>query len=41
MISIREENVREWLAPEHVTKVRLEGILSERVAPYYEHRVAA
>jgi putative SOS response-associated peptidase YedK len=41
VISIREENVREWLAPEHVTKDRLEGILSDRVAPYYEHRVAA
>jgi putative SOS response-associated peptidase YedK len=41
VISIREENVREWLAPEGVSKERLEGILSERVAPYYEHRVAA
>jgi putative SOS response-associated peptidase YedK len=41
VISIREENVGEWLAPEAATKERLEQILSDRVAPYYEHRIAA
>jgi len=41
VISIREENVREWLAPERVTKDRLEQILSERVAPFYELRDAS
>jgi putative SOS response-associated peptidase YedK len=41
VIPIREDNVAEWLAPERVTKERLEGILSDRVTPYYEHRLAA
>jgi putative SOS response-associated peptidase YedK len=41
VISIRDENVREWLTPERASKDRLEQILSERVSPYYEHRVAA
>ncbi len=41
LISIRDENVREWLATERETEERLEQILSERVAPYYEHRIAA
>ena len=41
VISIREDNVREWLVPERATKERLEQILSQRVAPFYEHRVAA
>jgi putative SOS response-associated peptidase YedK len=41
VISIRDENVREWLAPERATKDRLEQILSDRVIPYYEHRIAA
>ena len=41
VISIRQENVREWLAPDGATKERLEQILSDRVVPYYEHRIAA
>ena len=41
VISIRDENVREWLSPDRATKDRLEQILSERVNPYYEHRIAA
>ena len=41
IISLKEENVREWLAPERATKERLEEILSDRVQPYYEHRIAA
>ena len=41
VIPIREENVREWLAAERVAKERLEQILSDRAAPYYEHRIAA
>jgi putative SOS response-associated peptidase YedK len=41
VISIRDENVREWLSPDRAAKGRLEQILSERVSPYYEHRIAA
>ena len=41
VISLKDENVREWLAPEQASKERLEEILSDRVRPYYEHRVAA
>lgn len=41
VISLKDENVREWLAPEQTSKPRLEEILSDRVRPYYEHRVAA
>jgi hypothetical protein len=29
------------LSPERATKERLEQILSARVTPYYEHRIAA
>jgi putative SOS response-associated peptidase YedK len=35
IISLREENVAEWLNPEHVDTARLEEILSDRQAPYY------
>ena len=41
VIPIRDENVREWLAPERASKERLEQILSDRAVPYYEHRIAA
>jgi putative SOS response-associated peptidase YedK len=41
VISLKEENVREWLSPAGVSKDRLEQILSDRAAPYYEHRIAA
>jgi hypothetical protein len=41
VISIWEENGREWLASEGAAKGRLEQMLSERVVPYHEHRIAA
>ena len=41
IVSLKEENVREWLSPEQASKERLEQILSDRVTPYYEHRIAA
>jgi putative SOS response-associated peptidase YedK len=41
VISLKEENVREWLAPARVSRGRLEEILSDRQAPVYEHRIAA
>jgi putative SOS response-associated peptidase YedK len=41
VISLKEENVREWLSPTRVGKTRLEEILSDHAASYYEHRVAA
>ena len=40
-ISLKEDNVREWLSPSYVSKPRLEEILSDHVEPYYEHRIAA
>jgi putative SOS response-associated peptidase YedK len=40
-ISLKEENVREWLSPSQFSKPRLEEILSDHVEPYYEHRIAA
>ncbi len=41
VVSLKEENVREWLSPAATSAARLEEILSDRVAPFYEHRVAA
>jgi putative SOS response-associated peptidase YedK len=41
IISLKEDNVREWLSPSRVTQARLEEILSDHVEPYYEHRIAA
>jgi putative SOS response-associated peptidase YedK len=41
VISLKEENVGEWLRPELATRLRLEKILSDRESPYYEHRIAA
>ena len=39
--ALKEENVAEWLRPDHTPRARLEEILSDRQAPYYEHRIAA
>jgi putative SOS response-associated peptidase YedK len=41
VISLKDENVREWLSPAAVSKGRLEEILSDREPRYYEHRIAA
>jgi putative SOS response-associated peptidase YedK len=41
VVSLKEENVQEWLAPARTTRDRLEEILSDRVTPRYEHRIAA
>jgi putative SOS response-associated peptidase YedK len=41
IISVREENVADWLNPQDVDTARLQQILSDRQAPYYEHRIAA
>jgi len=41
VISLREENLEQWLTPAGVSRERLEAILSERDAPYYEHQIAA
>ncbi len=41
VISIKDENVGEWLSPAQTTEQRLQEILSDRVTPYYEHRIAA
>jgi putative SOS response-associated peptidase YedK len=39
IISIKEENVEDWLAPGGVSKQRLDEILSDKVTPVYEHVV--
>ena len=41
VIALKEENLREWLAPQTVSKDRLEEILSDSAERYFEHRVAA
>jgi putative SOS response-associated peptidase YedK len=41
IISLREENVADWLNPQDVDTARLQQILTDRQAPYYEHRIAA
>ena len=41
VISLKEDNVGEWLSPGRTSRARLEEILSDRQAPYYEHRIAA
>ena len=41
IISLKEENVREWLAPAGLSRDRLEAILGDKEVPYYEHGVAA
>jgi len=39
IISIKEDNVRDWLSPQGVSKQRLQEILSDKVTPLYEHVV--
>jgi putative SOS response-associated peptidase YedK len=41
IISLRADNVGEWLAPAGLSRARLDEILSERTAVVYEHRKAA
>jgi putative SOS response-associated peptidase YedK len=41
IISLRESNLAEWLAPQDVVKGRLDEILADKERPLYEHRVAA
>jgi len=41
IVSLRADNVGEWLAPAGLSKARLDEILSERTAVVYEHRKAA
>ena len=41
VISLKEANLEEWLRPQETTRARLEEILSDRQAPFYEHRIAA
>jgi len=41
LIPLKEQNVAEWLAPEKVGRERLQAILGDREAPYFEHRIAA
>ena len=41
VISLKEANVEEWLRPQETPRARLEEILSDRQAPFYEHRIAA
>jgi putative SOS response-associated peptidase YedK len=37
IISVKEENVRDWLSPEGLSKQRLDEILSDKVTPIYKH----
>jgi putative SOS response-associated peptidase YedK len=41
VVALREENLHQWLSPRGVSRERLEMILSDKEAPYYEHQVAA
>lgn len=41
LIPLKEQNVAEWLAPERVGRNGLQGILADREAAYFEHRIAA
>ncbi len=41
IIALQERNVAEWLAPESLSRARLEEILIQRQAPYYGHQIAA
>lgn len=41
IIALKEEHVNAWLTPASVSKDRLDEILNDRAAPYYEHRIAA
>jgi putative SOS response-associated peptidase YedK len=39
IISIKEENVQDWLSPQGLPRQRLEQILTDKVMPLYEHVV--
>lgn len=41
IIALQNKNVRQWLSPKGVSHERLEAILGEREASYYEHQIAA
>jgi putative SOS response-associated peptidase YedK len=41
LIPLKAHNVGEWLAPQRVGRDRLQAILGDREAPYFEHRIAA
>lgn len=41
VIPLKRSSVDEWLAPESVSRERLEEILSDREQLFYEHRIAA
>ncbi len=41
IISIKEQNIDDWLRPAAVNETRLEEILTDRERPHYEHRIAA
>lgn len=41
LIPLKQKNVAEWLTPERVSRARLQAILGDREAPYFEHRIAA
>ncbi len=41
LIPLKEQNVADWLTPQRVSPARLQAILGEREAPYFEHRIAA
>jgi putative SOS response-associated peptidase YedK len=41
VIPLKQANLAEWLSPRGVSRERLQAVLSDREAPYYEHRIAA
>ena len=41
VVNIKRENVAAWLQPEERTVNELQGILTQRQQPYYEHQVEA
>ena len=41
VIPLKEANIAQWLSPRGVSRERLQAILGDREAPYYEHRIAA
>jgi putative SOS response-associated peptidase YedK len=41
IITIQEQYLSEWLAPQTLSKERLEQILSDKELPYYLHKIAA
>jgi putative SOS response-associated peptidase YedK len=41
VVTLREENLHEWLAPAGISRERLETILSDKECLVYEHQIAA